>query len=156
MDEDQADGFDSNETVWVLGDCKVFRARQDAYFKSRPGFSADRAEPQLKISFCERSHGLTMSGDETAGWNPLDVVFDCMANRMVWHALNATQEISIIVPCRDVGYDLTRHEPLMVYPAASSVARAVRVCAPVIVDALEQNDPVYAKLLMDGFCHLIR
>lgn len=156
VDEDQGEGFDSAETVWVLGDFKVFKARQESYFKSRPGLSADRAEPQLKISFCERSHGITISGDEAAGWNPSDVVFDCMANRMVWHALNTTQEISIIVPCRDVGYDPVHHEPLIVYPAASPVARAIRACAPVIIDALEQNDPVYAKLLLDGFCHLVR
>ena len=156
IDEDDALGFDSDETVWVLGDRKVFKARQAPYFKSRPGFPIDRAEPQLKISFCEHSHGLTMSGDESAGWNPSDVIFDCMTNRMVWHALNSTDEISIILPCRDVGYDPIRHEPLIVYPATSSVARAVRACAPVIVDALEHNDPVHAQLLMDGFCHLVR
>ena len=155
IDETDHTGFQSDESVWVLGDRRVFKARQDAYFKSRPGFSLDRAPPQLKISYCQQSHGLTLSGDEAAGWNPCDVVVDCMTNRMVWHALNATEEISIILPCGDVGYDPARHQSLIVYPAASAVSRGIRATAPVIVDACEQGDPVLANLLMDGFCQIV-
>ncbi|MEL6828971.1 MAG: helix-turn-helix domain-containing protein, partial [Pseudomonadota bacterium] len=104
---------------------------------------------------CTSSHGLTMSNDSSAGWRPYDVVIDCTVNRMVWHSLNATNEISIMLPCRDVGCDPARHASLTVYPAATSFARAVRAYAPIIVDACEQGDAELAALLLDGLGQIV-
>ncbi len=148
--------FLSDERVWLVGDFTVFESAQDGYFKMRGRFLPDRVPERLVVSFCTASHGQTVVGEDSRHWKPGDVVISNGMRPLRWHALQRTQELSIMLPGRPDFCGSGTEPDLVVLDRARASARALRLQMGLVHDACRQGDKILAHLLLNGFATVLR